>query len=194
MLRARLFITMRILIFHQPIVLREHICKFADAYCQSLGLLWLDVKVDRQKKKQRQQQRTNKHISLITLSSLYPKKKSRTGLRYFQILIIIFYIRAIAGDPFQKTEPTPGFAVGMLGSPKSNFKANSMVYIVYYRVVKSMFFFSFAYKALPTMSTTNRNTEVSRVVSGDSQQKHILRIIDARTRPQLNNLQNGNLD
>ena len=44
------------------------------------------------------------------------------------------------------------------------------------------------------MPTANRNTEVSRVVSGDSQQKHILRVIVARTRRYLNNLLAGNLD
>ena len=44
------------------------------------------------------------------------------------------------------------------------------------------------------MPTANRNTEVSRVVSGDSQQKHILRVIVARTRRYLNNPLAGNLD
>ena len=44
------------------------------------------------------------------------------------------------------------------------------------------------------MPTANRNTEVSRVVSWDSQQKHILRVIVARTRRYLNNLLAGNLD
>ena len=81
----------------------------------------LDVKVDRQKKQQ-QQQRTNKHISLITLSSLYPKKKISNRVKVFSFYYYFFYIRAIAGDPFQKTEPPPGFAVGMLGSPKTKFQ------------------------------------------------------------------------
>ena len=44
------------------------------------------------------------------------------------------------------------------------------------------------------MPTANRNTEVSRVVLGDSQQKHILQVIVARTRRYLNNLLAGNLD
>ena len=81
---------------------------------------WTSRQID--KKKQQQQQRTNKHISLITLSSLYPKTKSQNRVKVFLVFIIIFYIRAIAGDPFQKTEPPPGFAVGMLGSPKTKFQ------------------------------------------------------------------------
>ena len=135
------------------------------------------------KKKQQQQQRTNKHISLITLSSLYPKTKSRTGLRYFKFLLLFFTSGQLREIHFKKRNPHRVLRLVCWGVRKPTFKANCMVYIVYYRVVKSMFFFLFAYKALPTMPTTNRNTEVSRVVSGDSQQKHILRIIDARTRP-----------
>ena len=50
------------------------ICIFTKAQCVSLGVLWLDFKVD------------NKKISFLTLSSLYPKTKFRTVLMYFQVL------------------------------------------------------------------------------------------------------------
>ena len=43
-----------------------------------LGFLWLDVKEDKKKK----------HISVLNLSSLYPKTKSRTVLRYFSLYFI----------------------------------------------------------------------------------------------------------
>ena len=39
----------------------------------------------------KQQKRTEKHISLIMLSSLYPKSKSRTALRYFRIYCYFFF-------------------------------------------------------------------------------------------------------
>ena len=161
---------------------------------------WTSRQIDKKKKQQQQQQRTNKHISLITLTSLYPKKQSRTGLRYFQLLLLFFTSGQLREIHFKKRNPHRVLRLVCWGVRKPNFKANCMVYIVYYCVVKSMFFFSFCLptmltnNALPTLPTTNRNTEVSCVVSGDSQQKHILRIIDARTRPQLNNLLNGNLD
>ena len=71
----------------------------------------------------------------------------------------------------------------MLGSPKTKFQGKLYGLHSLLSRSKKHVFFLFAYKAMPTMPTTNRNTEVSRVVSGDSQQKHILRIIDARTRP-----------
>ena len=46
----------------------------------NLGSLWLDVKVEK------------KHISLLKLSSLYPKTKFRTASRYFKV---IFYFITI---------------------------------------------------------------------------------------------------
>ena len=153
---------------------------------------WTSRQID--KKKQQQQQRTNKHISLITLSSLYPKKKFRTGLRYFQFLLLFFTSRQLREIHFKKQNPHRVLRLVCWGVRKPNFKANCMVYIVFYRVVKSMFFFSLCLQSSANNADHHRNTEVSRVVSGDSQQKHILRIIDTRTRPQLNNLLNGNLD
>ena len=101
---------------------------------------WTSRQID--KKKQQQQQRTNKHISLITLSSLYPKTKSQNRVKVFLVFIIIFYIRAIAGDPFQKTEPPPGFAVGMLGSPKTKFQGKLYgLHCLLSRSKKHVFFF-----------------------------------------------------
>ena len=45
-----MFISMQILVFHQepsaPIAQREPICIFKKAHCVSLGVLWLDVRVD----------------------------------------------------------------------------------------------------------------------------------------------------
>ena len=56
------------------------ICIFTKAQCVSLGVLWLDFKVD------------NKKISFLTLSSLYPKTKFRTVLMYFQVLFCFMII------------------------------------------------------------------------------------------------------
>ena len=48
-----MFISMQILVFHQepsaPIAQREPICIFQKAHCVSLGVLWLDVKVDKKR-------------------------------------------------------------------------------------------------------------------------------------------------
>ena len=102
---------------------------------------WTSRQID--KKKQQQQQRTNKHISLITLSSLYPKTKSRTGLRYFKFLLLFFTSGQLREIHFKKRNPHRVLRLVCWGVRKPNFKANCMVYIVYYRVVKSMFFFFF---------------------------------------------------
>ena len=117
---------------------------------------WTSRQID--KKKQQQQQRTNKHISLITLSSLYPKTKSRTGLRYFQFLLLFFTSGQLREIHFKKRNPHRVLRLVCWGVRKPNFKANCMVYIVFYRVVKSTFFFSFCLQ-----SSAN---------NADHQQKH----------------------
>ena len=63
---------------------RERICIFTEAYCVSLGLLWLDVNVD-----------FNKFISRLTLSSLHQKTQSRTVLGYFQLLIYFLFYKNV---------------------------------------------------------------------------------------------------
>ena len=48
-----MFISMQILVFHQepsaPIAQREPICILKKTHCVSLGVLWLDVKVDKKR-------------------------------------------------------------------------------------------------------------------------------------------------
>ena len=61
-----------------------------------------------------------------------------------------FYIQAIAGYSFRKTEPPPGFAVGMLGSPKTEFQGKPYgLHSLLSRNYKSCFFFLFVSKSLP---------------------------------------------
>ena len=132
----------------------------------------------------------------------------------FAWFFFLFNVQSNCGRFTSKNETPPGFAVGMLRSPKTEFQGKPYgLHSLLSRSDKACFFFLFPSKVILiihafkwlhaklcqhskffAMPIANRNTEVSLVVSGDCQQKHILRVIVALTRPCENNLPTGNLD
>ena len=119
------------------------------------------------------------------------------------VFFFLFYVQSNCGRFISKNETPPGFAVGMLRSPKTEFQGKPYgLHSLLLRSDKACFFFLFPSKVILiihafkwlhaklcqhsrffAMPIANRNTEVSLVVSGDCQQKHILRVIVALTRP-----------
>ena len=66
------------------------------------------------------------------------------------LFVCFFTSRQLRDIHFEKTEPPPGFAVGMLGSPKTEFQGKPYgLHSLLSRNYKSCFFFLFVSKSLP---------------------------------------------